>query len=49
MVPPQVNTVARKPLSKAFEELAAEKIVPIKATEVEDGESADSEAQDAAE
>ncbi len=27
MVPPQVSTVARKPLSIAFEEIAAEKIV----------------------
>jgi len=29
MVPPQVTSVARKPLSIAFEEIAAEKIVPI--------------------
>jgi DNA-directed RNA polymerase subunit omega len=27
MVPPQVSTVARKPLSIAFEEIAADKIV----------------------
>ncbi len=30
MVPPQVTSVARKPLSIAFEEIAAEKIVPIR-------------------
>lgn len=29
MVPPQVSSVARKPLSIAFEEIAAEKIVKI--------------------
>ncbi len=29
MVPPQVTSVARKPLSIAFEEIAAEKIVPV--------------------
>lgn len=28
MVPPQVTSVARKPLSIAFEEIAAHKIVP---------------------
>jgi len=28
MVPPQVTSVARKPLSIAFEEIAADKIVP---------------------
>ena len=28
MVPPQVTSVARKPLSIAFEEIAAEKIMP---------------------
>ena len=30
MVPPQVTSVARKPLSIAFEEIAAEKIVPVR-------------------
>jgi DNA-directed RNA polymerase subunit omega len=30
MVPPQVTSVARKPLSIAFEEIAADKIVPIR-------------------
>jgi DNA-directed RNA polymerase subunit omega len=29
MIPPQVTSVARKPLSIAFEEIAAGKIVPI--------------------
>lgn len=29
IVPPQVNSVARKPLSIAFEEIAADKIVPV--------------------
>jgi DNA-directed RNA polymerase subunit omega len=28
-VPPQVTSVARKPLSIAFEEIAADKIVPV--------------------
>jgi len=39
MVPPQVTSVARKPLSIAFEEIAADKIVPIKRTD-DDGEAA---------
>ena len=30
-VPPQVTSVARKPLSIAFEEIAADKIVPVAA------------------
>ncbi len=30
MVPPQVTSVARKPLSIAFEEIAVDKIVPVK-------------------
>ncbi|CAN5771915.1 hypothetical protein BH24ACT3_BH24ACT3_10200 [soil metagenome] len=29
VVPPQVNSVARKPLSIAFEEVSADKIVPV--------------------
>lgn len=45
MVPPQVTSVARKPLSIAFEEIAADKIVPVRPSETEgepatDGESA---------
>ncbi|MDH4144828.1 MAG: DNA-directed RNA polymerase subunit omega [Acidimicrobiia bacterium] len=33
LVPPQVTSLARKPLSIAFEEIAAQKIVPIVPTE----------------
>ena len=36
-IPPQVTSVARKPLSIAFEEIAADKIVPIEAPEEEEG------------
>jgi len=43
MVPPQVSSVARKPLSIGFEEIAADKIMPI-AVEVPAEESADVEA-----
>ncbi len=39
MVPPQVTSVARKPLSIAFEEIAAEKIVPVRSAEA-DGDDA---------
>ena len=39
MVPPQVSSVARKPLSIAFEEIAADKIV--RTEPVEEPESAD--------
>ncbi len=35
MVPPQVTSLARKPLSIAFEEIAAEKIVPIEAADLD--------------
>jgi DNA-directed RNA polymerase subunit omega len=34
-VPPQVTSVARKPLSIAFEEIAADKIVPVPAPSAE--------------
>ena len=34
-VPPQVTSVARKPLSIAFEEIAADKIVPVALPESE--------------
>lgn len=40
MVPPQVTSVARKPLSIAFEEIAAEKIIPVVEAEGEAGEDA---------
>lgn len=45
VVPPQVTSVARKPLSIAFEEIASGKIVP--APDAEEG-AADGEASDAA-
>ena len=31
MIPPQVSSTARKPLSIAFEEISADKIIPIEA------------------
>ena len=44
MVPPQVSSVARKPLSIAFEEIAADKIVWTEAHhEAADDESTDAE------
>ncbi len=33
MVPPQVSSVARKPLSIAFEEIAADKIIQVEAAQ----------------
>ena len=39
VVPPQVNSVARKPLSIAFEEIAADKIVPVDAPTPRDDET----------
>ena len=39
-VPPQVTSVARKPLSIAFEEIAAEKIVPVRPVVDPDGADA---------
>ena len=47
MVPPQVSSVARKPLSIGFEEIAADKIVSVELPEeqlAEDGERAALEA-----
>ncbi len=41
MVPPQVTSVARKPLSIAFEEIAADKIVPVR-PDPEDADAGDS-------
>ena len=42
-MPPQVTSVARKPLSIAFEEIAADKIVPVRLEDadlaVEDAEA----------
>ena len=43
MVPPQVSSVARKPLSIGFEEIAADKIMPI-AVEVPADDESDVEA-----
>ena len=54
MVPPQVTSVARKPLSIAFEEIAADKILPIEPADepeaaegVDDADSADGSSDDA--
>jgi DNA-directed RNA polymerase subunit omega len=41
IVPPQVTSVARKPLSIAFEEVAAGKIVPVEVDEDEAAEGAE--------
>ena len=41
MVPPQVTTVARKPLSMAFEEIAAHKTVSRPKTEADEAEATD--------
>lgn len=50
IIPPQVTSVARKPLSIAFEEVAAGKIVPIEPDpELEGEESADGAAVSAVE
>ena len=52
MIPPQVSSTAHKPLSMAFEEIAANKIVwteaPEPVEEVEIEEDSDAEAQAAA-
>lgn len=40
MVPPQVTSVSRKPLTIAFEEIAAEKIVPTKPSAVDGADDA---------
>jgi len=47
IVPPQVTSVARKPLSIAFEEIAAEKIIPVDLPDEEevDGDAAAAEAE----
>lgn len=47
-VPPQVTSVARKPLSIAFEEIAADKIVPVRPDpSLEGAAEADAGADDA--
>ena len=43
MVPPQVSSVARKPLSIGFEEIAADKIMSVEVPEA-DEQAADAEA-----
>jgi DNA-directed RNA polymerase subunit omega len=49
-IPPQVTSVARKPLSIAFEEIAADKILPIEPSETPaDEESAADENEPEAE
>ena len=40
MVPPQVSSVARKPLSIAFEEIAADKIVQVERVAAEQSDDA---------
>ena len=43
MVPPQVSSVARKPLSIGFEEIAADKIIRVEYEVVVDSDDADSD------
>jgi len=38
IIPPQVTSVARKPLSIAFEEVAAGKIIPVEPAPTDDAE-----------
>jgi DNA-directed RNA polymerase subunit omega len=40
IVPPQVTSVARKPLSIAFEEIASDKIVPVRLDQPGEGDGA---------
>ena len=47
MVPPQVSSVARKPLSISFEEIAADKIASVPVAEPAEPESAVDEADTA--
>ena len=44
MVPPQVSSVARKPLSIGFEEIAADKILPVPVAVPEDAGADSAEA-----
>jgi DNA-directed RNA polymerase subunit omega len=48
IIPPQVTSVARKPLSIAFEEVAAGKIIPIEPPPEADDETAGDGAEPAA-
>jgi DNA-directed RNA polymerase subunit omega len=45
MIPPQVSSVARKPLSIAFEEIAEDKIVWTEAPQIVDDADVDADAQ----
>jgi DNA-directed RNA polymerase subunit omega len=45
MVPPQVSSVARKPLSIGFEEIAADKILPVAVAEPEESPADDAEVE----
>jgi DNA-directed RNA polymerase subunit omega len=45
MIPPQVSSVARKPLSIAFEEIAQDKIVWTEAPEIVEEPEVDAEAE----
>jgi len=49
MIPPQVSSVARKPLSIAFEEISQEKIIWTEAPELPAESEADDTVEDAAE
>lgn len=49
VVPPQVTSVARKPLSIAFEEIASDKIIMVHPSEAADGDEAAGEAAEAPE
>jgi DNA-directed RNA polymerase subunit omega len=44
-IPPQVTSVARKPLSIAFEEIAADKIVAVQVESEEEAEAAQAAAE----
>lgn len=44
MVPPQVSSVARKPLSIGFEEIAADKIIRVEIEPESDDDAAEAEA-----
>ncbi|MEY2444821.1 MAG: DNA-directed polymerase subunit omega, partial [Ilumatobacteraceae bacterium] len=46
MVPPQVSSIARKPLSIGFEEIAAHKIVRVELPTPEEAADADSVANE---
>ena len=45
MVPPQVSSIARKPLSIGFEEIAAHKIVRVELAKAEDESAAEAGAE----